>query len=144
MGKLDGKVALITGGASGIGAATVRLFAAEGARVMIADMQADKGREVAEELGSQGAFVQVNVTQESEVKAAIHATIERWGRLDCIYNNAGFGGALGPIESISVEDYDMTFDVLLKGRISRHQARHAHHEETAVRQYHQHLQRRRG
>ena len=115
MGKLDGQVAVITGGASGIGAATVRLFAAEGARVVVADMQADKGREMAQELGDQGAFVQVNVTQEAEVKAAIETAVERWGRLDCIYNNAGFGGALGPVESISVEDYDMTFDVLLKG-----------------------------
>ena len=115
MGKLDGQVAVITGGASGIGAATVRLFAAEGARVVVADMQEDKGQEMAQELGDQGAFVQVNVTQEAEVKAAIDTAVERWGRLDCIYNNAGFGGALGPIESISVEDYDMTFDVLLKG-----------------------------
>ena len=115
MGKLDGKVALITGGASGIGAATVRMFAAEGARVLIADMQEDKGQDIAEELGEQAVFHQVNVTQEAEVKAAIDAAVERWGRLDCIFNNAGFGGALGPIESISVEDYDMTFDVLLKG-----------------------------
>ena len=82
---------------------------------MVADMQADKGQEMARELGDQGAFVQVNVTREAEVKAAIETTVERWGQLDCIYNNAGFGGALGPVESISVEDYDMTFDVLLKG-----------------------------
>ena len=115
MGKLDGKVAMITGGASGIGAATVGMFAAEGARVLIADMQEDKGQEIAKELGDQGVFVRVNVTQETEVKGAIETAVERWGQLDCIYNNAGFGGALGPIESISVEDYDMTFDVLLKG-----------------------------
>ena len=95
MGKLDGQVAVITGGASGIGAATVRLFAAEGARVVVADMQEDKGQEMAQELGDQGAFVQVNVTQEAEVKAAIDTAVERWGRLDCIYNNAGFGGGAG-------------------------------------------------
>ena len=143
MGKLDGKVALITGGASGIGAATVRLFAAQGARVVVADMQEDKGQEVAQELGDQGAFVQVNVTQEAEVKAAIEAAVERWGRLDCIYNNAGFGGALGPIESISVEDYDMTFDVLLKGVFLGIKHAAPIMKKTAVRQYHQHLQRRR-
>lgn len=115
MGKLDGKVALVTGGASGIGAATVRLFAAEGARVVIADMQDDKGQEVARALGADGAFVHVNVTLEAEVQAAVKTAVERWGRLDCLFNNAGFGGALGPIESTSVEEYDMTFDVLLKG-----------------------------
>ena len=115
MGKLDGKVALVTGGASGIGAATVRLFAAEGARVVIADMQDDKGRDVARALGADGAFVHVNVTLEAEVQAAVETAVERWGRLDCLFNNAGFGGALGPIESTSVEEYDMTFDVLLKG-----------------------------
>lgn len=115
MGKLDGKVALVTGGASGIGAATVRLFAAEGARVVIADMQDDKGQDVARALGADGAFVHVNVTLEDEVQAAVETAVERWGRLDCLFNNAGFGGALGPIESTSVEEYDMTFDVLLKG-----------------------------
>lgn len=115
MGKLDGKVALVTGGASGIGAATVRLFAAEGARVVIADMQDDKGQDVARALGADGAFVHVNVTLEAGVRAAVETALERWGRLDCLFNNAGFGGALGPIESTSVEEYDMTFDVLLKG-----------------------------
>lgn len=115
MGKLDGKVALVTGRASGIGAATVRLFAAEGARVVIADMQDDKGQEIARALGADGAFVHVNVTLEAEVQAAVETAVERWGRLDCLFNNAGFGGALGPIESTSVEEYDMTFDVLLKG-----------------------------
>lgn len=115
MGKLDGRVALVTGGASGIGAATVRLFAAEGARVVIADMQDDKGQELARELGADGAFAHVNVTLETEVEAAVETAVARWGRLDCLFNNAGFGGALGPIESTSVEEYDMTFDVLLKG-----------------------------
>ncbi len=115
MGKLDGKVALVTGGASGIGAATVRLFAAEGARVVIADMQDDKGQDVARALGADGTFVHVNVTLEAEVQAAVETAVERWGRLDCLFNNAGFGGALGPIESTSVDEYDMTFDVLLKG-----------------------------
>jgi NAD(P)-dependent dehydrogenase (short-subunit alcohol dehydrogenase family) len=115
MGKLDGKVAVITGGASGIGEATVRLFAAEGARVLIADMQEDKGHALVAELGQEAAFVQVNVTHEVEVKAAIDAAVSRWGRLDCLFNNAGFGGALGPLEDTSVEDFDMTFDVLVKG-----------------------------
>lgn len=114
MGKLDGKVAIITGGASGIGAATVRMFVAEGARVLIADLQSEKGQALAEALGENATFLQVNVTREADVKAAIDAAVTRWSRLDCLFNNAGFGGALGPIESISVEDYDLTFEVLLK------------------------------
>ncbi|MEW6297867.1 MAG: glucose 1-dehydrogenase [Thermodesulfobacteriota bacterium] len=115
MGKLEGKVAIVTGGASGIGEATVRLFVAEGARVLVADMQEDKGQALAAEFGQAAAFHKVNVTREPEVKAAIDAAVARWGRLDCLFNNAGFGGALGPLESISVDEFDMTFDVLVKG-----------------------------
>lgn len=114
MGKLDGRVAIITGGASGIGAATVQLFVAEGAWVLIADLQVEKGQQLAQHLGDNAAFLEVNVTREADVAGAISTAVSRWGRLDCLYNNAGFGGALGPIESTEVEEYDMTFDVLLK------------------------------
>ena len=114
MGKLDGRTAIITGGASGIGAATVRLFVEQGARVLIADLQEEKGQELAASLGQEAAFLKVNVTHEAEVSGAIDTVVSRWGRLDCVYNNAGFGGALGPIETTPVEEYDMTFDVLLK------------------------------
>jgi len=113
--RLEDRVAIITGGASGIGAASVRLFVAEGARVLIADMQEEKGRAIAAELGEAAAFRKVDVTREDDVKGAVDEAMSRWGRLDCMFNNAGFGGALGPIESTSVEDFDMTFDVLLKG-----------------------------
>jgi len=115
MNRLEGQVAIITGGASGIGAASVRLFAAEGARVLVADMQEDRGKELAESLGDSVAFRRVDVTLEEDVEAAIGEATHRWGRLDCMYNNAGFGGALGPIESTTVEDFDITFDVLVKG-----------------------------
>ena len=115
MTRLEGQVAIITGGASGIGAATVRLFVAEGARVLIADMQEDRGKELAESLGAAAVFRRVDVTLEEDVRGAVDETKQRWGRLDCMFNNAGFGGALGPIESTSVEDFDVTFDVLVKG-----------------------------
>jgi NAD(P)-dependent dehydrogenase (short-subunit alcohol dehydrogenase family) len=115
MKRLEGRTAIITGGASGIGAASVRLFAAEGARVLIADMQRERGEALAKELGDSAAFRKVDVTREAEVKAAVDDVVARWGRLDVIYNNAGFGGALGPIEQTSVEDFDITFDVLVKG-----------------------------
>ena len=114
MGRLEGKVAVITGGASGIGAETARRFIAEGARVLIADLQGDVANQLAAELGDNAAAVRCNVAREPDVKAAIDAAVERWGRLDILYNNAGFGGASGPLVDTTVEDYDMTMDVLLK------------------------------
>lgn len=113
--EMDGKVAVVTGGASGIGEATVRLFVEEGARVVIADMQKERGEELAAELGDSAAFVEVEVRQEDQVKAAVDKAVGNWGRLDCIFNNAGFGGVLGPIEDIPVEEFDMSFDVLVRG-----------------------------
>ena len=113
--RLDGHAAIITGGASGIGAATVRRFVGEGARVLIADTQVEPGEALASELGDAARFRKVDVTREEDVKAAVAECKDNWGRLDCIFNNAGFGGALGPIETTSVEDFDITFDVLVKG-----------------------------
>jgi meso-butanediol dehydrogenase/(S,S)-butanediol dehydrogenase/diacetyl reductase len=89
--RFDGKVVLITGGASGIGAATARRFAAEGARVMVGDRNADLGAAMARELGSQGAFHAVDVSQREEVDALTQATVDRFGRLDVVFNNAGIG-----------------------------------------------------
>ncbi len=115
MARLEGQTAIITGGASGIGAATVRLFVEEGARVLIADTQIDRGEDLAHQLGEAAAFRHVDVTHEDDVREAVEDVVRRWGRLDCIYNNAGFGGALGSIETTTVEEFDITFDVLLKG-----------------------------
>lgn len=115
MAELEGKVAVVTGGASGIGEATVRLFVEEGAKVIIADMQRERGEALAAELGDAALFAEVEVRQEEQVKAAIDMATSNWGRLDCIFNNAGFGGVLGPIEDVPVEEFDMSFDVLVKG-----------------------------
>lgn len=115
MGQLEGKVAIITGAASGMGAATARLFVAEGARVLIADFNEDKGNDVANELGEHAAFRRVDVSREQDVSSAVAAAVERWGRVDILFNNAGFGGARGPIETISEDDFDITMDVLVKG-----------------------------
>ena len=115
MAELNGKVAVVTGGASGIGEATVRQFVGEGAKVVIADMQQERGQNLADELGDAAVFVAVEVRQEEQIKAAIDTAVENWSRLDCIFNNAGFGGVLGPVEDIPVEEFDMSFDVLVRG-----------------------------
>jgi NAD(P)-dependent dehydrogenase (short-subunit alcohol dehydrogenase family) len=114
MGRLEGKVAVVTGGASGIGAATVRLFAGEGAKVVIADLQEGVAQELAEELGEDVRAVGCNVARETDVERAIGVAVERWGRLDVLFNNARFGGISGPLEATTVEEYDLTMDVLLK------------------------------
>lgn len=115
MSELDGKVAVITGGASGIGEATVKLFVEEGCRVVIADMQRDRGEALAESLGASAVFQEVEVRQEAQVKGAVDRAVGEWGRLDCMFNNAGFGGVLGPIDEIPVEEFDMTMEVLVRG-----------------------------
>jgi NAD(P)-dependent dehydrogenase (short-subunit alcohol dehydrogenase family) len=113
-GRLHGKVAVITGGASGIGEATVRVFAAEGARIVIADVQDDRGRRLADEIGSAVAYAPTDVREERQVEAAIALAVDRWGRLDCIFNNAGAGGVSGGIETISVDGFDATMALLVR------------------------------
>jgi NAD(P)-dependent dehydrogenase (short-subunit alcohol dehydrogenase family) len=115
MGALDDRVALVTGGASGIGERSARLFVEEGARVAIADVSEERGRAVAETLGKAAIFRRVEVSREADVRAAVEATLAAFGRLDCVFNNAGFGGALGPLEDTPVEEWDLTFAVLVRG-----------------------------
>ncbi|MCZ6889387.1 MAG: glucose 1-dehydrogenase [Gammaproteobacteria bacterium] len=115
MSRLEGKTAVITGSASGMGAETAKVFAAHGAKVVIADMRVEEGQALADEIGDAARFVEIDVTRESDVQAAIQTAVDNWGRLDCIFNNAGLGGALGPIDETSEDDYDITMDVLLKG-----------------------------
>jgi NAD(P)-dependent dehydrogenase (short-subunit alcohol dehydrogenase family) len=113
-GRLEDKVAVVTGGASGIGEATVRQFVAEGARVVVADLQDGPGEELAGELGNAARFVHTDVTVEADVAAAISVATGDFGGLDVLFNNAGFVGATGPLETTSTEEYDLTMDVLLK------------------------------
>jgi len=114
MPRLAGKVAVVTGGASGIGEATVRLFADEGAAVVVADIQDGPGRALAAELGARGVYVHADVTREADVEAAVREAVTRFGRLDCLFNNAGAAGARGGIEEISVDGFDATVALLLR------------------------------
>jgi len=89
--RLAGKVALITGGASGLGANAAELMAKEGARVVVADVAVDRGKAVADRLGSAGHFVKLDVTSEDNWKAAIQETVDKFGALHVLLNSAGIG-----------------------------------------------------
>jgi NAD(P)-dependent dehydrogenase (short-subunit alcohol dehydrogenase family) len=118
--RLQHKVAVITGGASGMGLATAHRFLHEGARVVIADYNATAGAAVVEDLAREGyeesvSFVQTDVAREQDIEAMLAHAESCFGGLDILFNNAGVGGAIGPLTETAVEDWDYTFDVLAKG-----------------------------
>ena len=113
--RLDGKVAVVTGGASGIGEGTVQLFAEEGARVLAADILDERGQSVVESIGPSAAYIHADVSKEADVAGAVAHAVERWGRIDAIFNNAGAGGATQGLLEIDEAGYDATMDLLLKG-----------------------------
>lgn len=110
-GRLQDKVVLITGAASGIGAQTARLFIAQGARVVISDINIEDGEKLARELGADFIFADVSV--EEHVRRAVVHTVERHGRIDCMINNAGLVGVVGSILDTSAENWHHTLGVLL-------------------------------
>ena len=116
--RLAGKVAVVTGGASGMGLDTVMKFAAEGAKVVVADFNAQTGEASAHEAVQQGfdvSFIKTDVASEQDIEAMCEYAVATYGRLDVLFNNAGVGGAIGPLTDTTVEDWDYTFDVLAKG-----------------------------
>ncbi len=118
MGKLNGKVAIITGGASGIGKATARLFADEEASVVVADVDEQGGRAVAEEISSASrtaTFVRVDVSKAEDVEAMVQTAVDTYGRLDVLFNNAGIEGELAPIADCTLENWDRVMGINLKG-----------------------------
>jgi len=114
MQKLDGKVAIITGGASGIGAASVTQFVSEGARVVIADIDAERGNALAQTFGTAATFQVCDVTKESSVQALVARAVDHFGKLDILFNNAGAFGARGSILDIEVDAFDATFALLVR------------------------------
>jgi len=124
-GRLEGKSALITGGASGIGAATARTFTREGARVMIADVQDALGEQLAKELGDAVVYQHLDVRNEDEVAAAIDRVDDELGDLDTLFANAGIIGTYGPVDELKIEEWDFTLDVNLRGVVlcMKHAAR---------------------
>lgn len=117
-GLLEGKVALVTGAASGIGRASALAFAREGARVVASDRDGEGGEATAERVrkaGGEACFVAADVTREEQVEALVAAVVERFGRLDCAHNNAGVTGALGAVHQLACQGWEETLAINLTG-----------------------------
>ena len=113
-GRVQGKVAVVTGAASGLGEATARLMHAEGASVILTDIQDDRGQRVAADLGDRARYLHCDVTSEPDVARAVDEAVGEFGRLDCMFNNAGIVGTQGGIDEIPLEEYEFTMAVLLR------------------------------
>jgi NAD(P)-dependent dehydrogenase (short-subunit alcohol dehydrogenase family) len=113
--RLENKTALITGGASGIGAAATRRFIEEGCRVMICDIQAEAGAAFAGTFGDSASFMVCDVTKEEQVAAAMDAAVQQYGKLDIVFHSAGIVGSVGPIATTPSPEWLFTIDVLLNG-----------------------------
>jgi len=116
-GRLEGKVAVVTGAASGIGRGTVDLFVAEGAKVIAADIQDDKGARIEEEHKGKAHYVRCDVSSESDIAGAVAAATKHFGRLDCIFNNAGTGGARDPADGVTAEGFDSVMHLHLRAAL---------------------------
>ena len=116
-GRLEGKVAVITGAASGIGAATAKTYVYHGARVVLGDIQDDAGESMAAALGGAGhaIFRHCNVTDEAEVEALVETAVSEFGQIDIMFNCAGIVGALGPMSTTPAEEWKLTIDIMING-----------------------------
>src|SRR5579863_1851227 len=114
MRTLEDKVAVITGGTSGIGARTAEVFVAEGAKVVIAGRRQDRGEKLAGKLGHAASFIRTDVSIEADVKAMIDHAVDRFGRLDCLVNNAGRGSQFATIADVDLEQFDAVIAVHLR------------------------------
>ena len=117
-GRLDGKVALVTGGSSGIGQATAQIFAREGAKVVVADVLVEGGEETVRLIkaaGGDAIFVKTDVSRPAEVEAMVKRAVDTYGRLDCAFNNAGIEGALQPTSEYDEAMWDRVISINLKG-----------------------------
>lgn len=119
MGRLDGKIALVTGGGSGIGREAAKLFSREGAKVVVTDISAEGGLKTVEMIkaeGNEAMFVKTDVTQSSDVERAIKTTVNTYGRLDCAFNNAGGNiDEAAPMAESSEDCWERVINLNLKG-----------------------------
>ena len=117
-GRLDGKVAVITGAASGIGRATVDLFVAEGARVIAADIQDDKGARIEEDHKGKARYVRCDVMLEKDIENAVSAAQKHFGKLNVLFNNAGTGGANDPADAVTAEGFDSVMHLHVRAALA--------------------------
>lgn len=118
MGLLDGKVALVTGAASGIGQRTALRFAEEGAAVCLADVQDEQGDKTRQQIvnkGGRAIYIHTDVSGPMQVQAAVQRAVDTFGRLDIVFANAGINGVWTPIEELQPDEWDKTLDINLKG-----------------------------
>jgi NAD(P)-dependent dehydrogenase (short-subunit alcohol dehydrogenase family) len=115
MGALDGKVAIVTGGTSGIGACCAELFVDEGAKVVIAGRRREAGKALAWRLGASASFIETDVTQDPQLRAMIDHAVTKFGRLDCLVNNAGNPGKVSRITQVDLAHFDETIAVHVRG-----------------------------
>jgi NAD(P)-dependent dehydrogenase (short-subunit alcohol dehydrogenase family) len=116
-GRLEGKVAVITGAASGIGRGTVDLFVAEGAKVIAADIQDDKGARIEEDHKGKAKYVRCDVSKEADIAAAIAAATKHFGKLTTLFNNAGTGGAAETVEGVTAESFDSVMHLHIRAAL---------------------------
>src|SRR3954469_15940559 len=114
MGRLNGKIAVITGATSGIGLKTAEIFVEEGAKIVIAGRRVPEGEALAKKLGTSCIFRQTDVTQEDQMRALIGTAVEKFGRIDCLFNNAGGPAQTGGIEGLDVEKFDAAMATLVR------------------------------
>ena len=128
MGRLKGKIAVITGAASGIGAATAKIYVEQGARVVLGDIQDEAGASLAEALGgsAHAIFRHCNVTSETEVQALVDTAVSEFGQIDIMFNCAGIVGAMGPMSTTPAEEWKLTIDIMVNGVFygMKHASRH--------------------
>ena len=113
--RLSGRVAVITGGASGIGAATAKKFVEHGAKVVLGDIQESALEEFVATLGGNAIGRRCDVTSENDVEALVNAAVETFGKIDVMFNNAGIVGAIGPLETTPQAEWKLSLDILLNG-----------------------------
>ena len=141
MGRLDGKVALISGGARGQGAAEANLFAREGAKVVFGDVLDDQGKQVEAEIhevGGEALYIHLDVTREADWVSAVETTVSRYGKLDILVNNAGITIRKN-VEDTTEEDWDRIMAINAKGGVPRDQTGHSGHEAKRGRLHREHL-----
>jgi NAD(P)-dependent dehydrogenase (short-subunit alcohol dehydrogenase family) len=126
--RLDGKVAVITGAASGIGAATAKIYVEQGARIVLGDIQGEAGEALAAALGgsSTAIFRHCNVTNEDQVQGLVDAALSEFGQIDVMFNCAGIVGAVGPMSTTPADEWKLTIDIMVNGVFygMKHASRH--------------------